>query len=510
MEALRTMLEHDHRKILLVYPKYPDTFWSYTYALRFISKKASSSPLGLLTVASMLPEDWEKRFLDMNVRGLEDKDLAWADFVFISAMSIQKASAETVIRRCKAVGVPTVAGGPLFTIAPEEFPQVDHLVLNEAEVTLPLFLADLKKGSAKRLYTSNEWADIERTPVPEWDVVDMRSYASMNIQYSRGCPFSCEFCNITYLYGRSPRTKGKDQIVAELERLYELGWRGSVFFVDDNFIGNKAKLKTEVLPAIIEWMESRKHPFSFATEASVNLSDDQLLMDLMVRAGFDTIFIGIETPNEKSLTECSKYQNKNRDLIACVKKIQKSGLQVQGGFIVGFDSDTASIFEKVTNFIQESGIVTAMVGLLNAPRGSRLYERLKKEGRLVSEISGDHMDLSMNFIPKMHHEVLVSGYRKILNTIYSPKHYYKRMKLFLREYKPLKRRAFHLHFNHVWAFFKTILVLGIVGRERIYYWKILLWSLFKQPRTIPLTITLAIYGFHFRKVVCKVVNAKRS
>jgi radical SAM superfamily enzyme YgiQ (UPF0313 family) len=510
MEALRTMLEHDHRKILLVYPKYPDTFWSYTYALRFISKKASSSPLGLLTVASMLPEDWEKRFLDMNVRGLEDKDLAWADFVFISAMSIQKASAETVIRRCKAVGVPTVAGGPLFTIASEEFPQVDHLVLNEAEVTLPLFLADLKKGSAKRLYTSNEWADIERTPVPEWDVVDMRSYASMNIQYSRGCPFSCEFCNITYLYGRSPRTKGKDQIVAELERLYELGWRGSVFFVDDNFIGNKAKLKTEVLPAIIEWMESRKHPFSFATEASVNLSDDQLLMDLMVRAGFDTIFIGIETPNEKSLTECSKYQNKNRDLIACVKKIQKPGLQVQGGFIVGFDSDTASIFEKVTNFIQESGIVTAMVGLLNAPRGSRLYERLKKEGRLVSEISGDHMDLSMNFIPKMHHEVLVSGYRKILNTIYSPKHYYKRMKLFLREYKPLKRRAFHLHFNHVWAFFKTILVLGIVGRERIYYWKILLWSLFKQPRTIPLTITLAIYGFHFRKVVCKVVNAKRS
>lgn len=488
-------------KILLVYPKYPDTFWSFKYALKFISKKASLPPLGLLTIASMLPAEWEKRLVDINVNPLKDKDLLWADYVFISAMSIQKESIKTVISRCKAIGVKIVAGGPLFTATHEEFEgDVDHFVLDEAEITLPPFLDDLKNGRLKHLYTSHQRADMRDTPLPLWELADLKKYASMNIQYSRGCPFDCEFCNITVLHGRVPRTKEKEQVVAEMESLYLRGWKGGVFFVDDNFIGNKVKLKKEVLPAIIEWMEKRNHPFTLSTEVSVNLSDDEELIRMMVQAGFDTVFIGIETPNEESLAECSKIQNKNRDLIACVKKIQRSGLEVQAGFIVGFDKDPASIFEQLILFIQESGIATAMVGLLNAPHGTKLYHRLKKEGRLLSATSGDNTDFSINFRPKMNHETLISGYRKVVHTIYSPKHYYARVKKFLKEYKPMQAKTFHFRFSHLEAGFKSIFRLGIIGRERIYYWKLFFWSLFRRPRLFPLAITLTIYGFHFRKI----------
>jgi len=490
------------KKVLLVYPKHPDTFWSYKYALRFISKKASSPPLGLLTVAGLLPHDWETRLVDMQVRSLEDTDIRWADYVFVSAMCIQKKSAQQVISRCKALGAKTVAGGPLFTAMPEDFPDVDHLVLNEAEITLPLFLGDLEEGRLQRIYRSDCWADIEKTPIPRWEMVNLKNYASMNIQYSRGCPFNCEFCNITVLYGQKPRTKGKDQIIAELDRLYQTGWKGSVFFVDDNFIGNKAKLKEDILPAMCDWMKGMGYPFAFATEASINLADDHELMRLMVRAGFDTVFVGIETPNEASLAECNKFQNKNRNLMACVKTVQRSGLQVQGGFILGFDNDPPSIFDRLTRFIQESGIVTAMVGLLNAPRGTRLYERLVKEGRLLNDISGDHMDLSMNFIPKMNRELLVSGYQRILDTIYSPKCYYERIRRFLAEYVPSQEKMFHFHFSHVTAFVRSVFVLGIAEKERFQYWKLLGWSLFRRPRLMPLAIGLAICGFHFRKVSC--------
>ena len=486
-------------KILLVYPKYPETFWSFKYALKFISKKASLPPLGLLTVASMLPADWEVRLVDKNVKSLKDADLRWADYVFLSAMSIQRASAQSVIDRCKALGVKMIAGGPLFTSVPEEFNDVDHLVLNEAEITLPLFLEDLKQGRAQHIYTSPLWADITTTPVPRFDLLDKSKYASMNVQYSRGCPFDCDFCNITVLYGRAPRTKDTTQILSEFDSLYTLGWRGGVFIVDDNFIGNKGKLKREILPAIIDWMEKRKHPFTLYTEVSINLSDDEDLMNLMVKAGFDQVFVGIEAPNEESLAECSKLQNRNRDLIACVKKIQRTGLEVQAGFIVGFDKDPSSIFERLISFIQESGIATAMVGLLNAPHGTKLYHRMKQEGRLVKSATGDNTDFSINFVPKMSPEALLNGYRTILNTIYSPKHYYARVKGFLKEF-PAKKRKIHLPLSHVMAAFKSMVRLGVIGRERYQYWKLFLWSLFRRPRLLPLAITLSIYGYHFRKV----------
>jgi len=497
-----SMIKDFNMKILLVYPKYPDTFWSFKHALNFISKKAAFPPLGLLTVAAMLPKEWEKKLIDMNVSSLNDNDLKWADYVFISSMDIQEKSTKEVIIRCKELGTKIVAGGPLFTIRYEEFDDIDHLVLNEAENTLPFFLDDLKNGCANHVYSSKEWPDIRKTPRPQWELIDMKKYSTMNVQYSRGCPFNCEFCDIIVLNGQKPRTKEKDQILEELEVLYKQGWRGGVFIVDDNFIGNKKKLKKEILPALIDWMRQKKHPFSFLTEASINLSDDEELMQLMTKAGFNKVFIGIETPNEESLSECNKSNNKNRNLIACVKNLQKHGFEVQGGFIVGFDNDPISIFERQIRFIQKSGIITAMVGLLNAPRGTRLYSRLKKENRLLDEISGDNMDFSLNFIPKMNRETLIDGYKKILNTIYSPKHYYKRVKTFLKEYKfnPLKKRV-HFDFCYINAFFKSIWQLGIKGKERFQYWKLIAWTLLKRPQFIGMAISFAIYGFHFRKTV---------
>jgi radical SAM superfamily enzyme YgiQ (UPF0313 family) len=484
--------------VLLIYPEFPDTFWSFKHALKFIRKKAALPPLGLLTLGAMLPEEWSRRLVDLNVTKLTEKDLKWADYVFISAMVVQKNSARQTISRCKEAGLKVVAGGPLFTSEYEEFKGVDHFVLNEAELTLPLFLADLEKGCAGRVYKTSEFCDIRETPAPMWKLADLKRYASMSIQFSRGCPFNCDFCNVTVLFGHRPRIKTAEQIIAELNGLYDLGWRGPVFFVDDNFITNKRYLKTQLLPALIKWQKD-KRGVPFYTEASVNLADDEPLMEMMVEAGFDMVFIGIETPDEKSLAECNKMQNKNRDLVENVKRIQRAGLQVQGGFIVGFDSDTHSIFQRQIDFIQQSGIVTAMVGLLQAPVGTRLYERLKQEGRLLGHTSGDNVDGTTNIIPKMDLNALREGYREIMRSIYSHKHYYKRVKTFLSEYKAPKIEH-HLDLQRILAFFRSNIRLGIFGKERFQYWKLLLWTLFRRPELFSLAITLAINGYHFRKI----------
>jgi radical SAM superfamily enzyme YgiQ (UPF0313 family) len=484
--------------ILLIYPEFPDTFWSFKHALKFVRKKAASPPLGLLTVAAMLPPEWTKRLVDVNVAELSTDDLAWADYAFISGMLVQRESARELITRCKAAGVKVVAGGPLFTSEHEEFEQVDFLVLNEAEETLPLFLTDLEQGNARQLYTSSEYPDIQETPVPAWELLDLNRYASMSIQFSRGCPFHCEFCNVTALFGHRPRTKTAKQIMAELDSLHNLGWRGPVFFVDDNLIGNKRSLKTELLPALIEWRADKRN-IPFNTEVSINLADDQALMHMMVQAGFNMVFIGIETPNEDSLAECSKSQNKNRDLVADVRRIQRAGLQVQGGFIVGFDCDTPSIFQRQIDFIQSSGIVTAMVGLLQAPPGTKLYERLKQEGRLLDQLSGDNVDGTTNIIPNMNLDTLREGYKQILRHIYSPKFYYQRVKTFLREYQSPEIKV-PLDIQHTLAFFRSIYQLGILGEERGHYWGLLLWTIFRRPKLFPLAVTFAVYGYHFRKI----------
>lgn len=485
--------------ILLVYPEFPDTFWSFKHALKFVRKKAGAPPLGLLTVAAMLPGEWDKRLIDLNITDLKGEDLKWADYVFISAMTVQRESAQTVIKRCKTIGVKMVAGGPLFTMEHEQFPDVDHFVLNEAEETLKPFLLDLAQGQARRVYSSSEFLDIHQTPVPLWHLADLKMYDTVGIQFSRGCPFDCDFCNVTALLGHRPRTKTAAQVVAELDSLYALGWRKSIFFVDDNFIGNKKQIKSEMLPALVEWRKG-KTGMSFNTEASINLADDPELLRLMVEAGFDTVFVGIETPNEASLTECSKSQNKGRDLVESVKKLQRAGLQVQGGFIVGFDHDSPSIFQQQIDFIQKSGIVTAMVGLLQAPLGTRLYERMQKEDRLINQFSGDNVDGSTNIIPRMGLEALKEGYRKVLGYIYAPKPYYERVQTFLREYQPPRIRI-QLEPQYILAFWRSIYQLGIRGTERFHYWRLFFWTLFRRPRLFPLAITFAIYGFHFRQVI---------
>jgi radical SAM superfamily enzyme YgiQ (UPF0313 family) len=483
--------------VLLIYPEVPDTFWSFKHALKFLHKKAGSPPVGLLTVAAMLPKEWNKRLVDLQVTKLTEKDLAWADIAMISAMTVQRKSAHEVIARCRKAGITTVAGGPLFTIEHHLFPDVDHFVLNEAELTLAPFLADLENGCAQRVYTSKEFASIAETPVPLWALADLKQYGWMSIQYSRGCPFKCDFCNVTSLFGHRPRTKSSTQILAELDAIYNIGWRGNIFFVDDNFIGNKHHLKADLLPALAKWQEGKRVPFH--TESSINLADDEELMSMMVASGFHMVFIGIETPSAAGLADCNKKQNEGRDLVADVRRLQHAGLHVQGGFILGFDSDTPTIFQRQIDFIQKSGIIMAMVGLLQAIPGTGLYDRLLKEGRVTDKLStGDNVDGSTNIVHSMGADGLREGYMKVLRHIYKPKHYYRRVKTFLREYNkpPITEKV---RAEHLWAFFHSSYRLGIIGRERWQYWKLLIWTYFRRRELFPLAVSMAICGYHFRR-----------
>jgi len=492
--------------VLLLYPEFPNGFWSFKYALKFIGCKAALPPLGLVTVAAMLPKAWNVRLVDMNAEKLKESDLAWADCALISAMVVQRQSAKEVIARCNAAKIPIIAGGPLFTEESEQFPEVDHLILGEAEEIFPRFLADFEAGCAARSYVASGYSDIKTAPVPRWDLLDMKRYASMSVQFSRGCPFDCDFCDITVLFGRKPRVKTSGQMIAELDALWDAGWHGGIFFVDDNFIGNKPYLKKTLLPALIAWQRSHRKSVSFYTEASINLADDEELISLMVAAGFNRVFIGIETPEEQSLLGCNKLQNTRHDLTASVKKLQRMGLEVQAGFIVGFDSDTASIFQRQYEFIQMSGIPTAMVGILQAFPRTKLYQRLLSEGRIRGIVSGDSVNDLTNVIPKIvSAEELSVGYRWLVHYLYAPKHYYQRLRTFLKEYHPAPLRGASLDLPHFMAMMRSFLYLGILGRERFYYWRLLVWMLFLHPRLFPVGVTHAIFGYHFRKVAEKIV-----
>jgi len=486
--------------VLLVYPEHPVTFWSFKHALKFINKKSNLPPLGILTVAAMLPKAWNLKLVDMNVEALKDKDLKWADYVFISAMNIQKESTRKVVDRCKALNIKTVGGGPLFTTDAESFDDVDHLLLYEGEICIPEFLRDLENNCAKHKYDFVGFPELTETPAPKWELLNLSKYAMMCMQYSRGCPFHCDFCNVVSLFGHSPRTKTAHQIIGELEAIYNLGWRGSIFFVDDNFIGNKRKLKQEILPAITHWLREKKYPFSFFTEASINIADDEDLMALMSDAGFNSVFVGIETIDEDSLAECNKTQNRKRDLVEDVKRIQGHGMQVQGGFILGFDSDKPSVFSSMTDFIQSSGIVTAMVGMLNAPKGTKLFERLKQEGRLLDDFTGSN-ETGINFVSKMDKNDLIKGYKNVLSAIYAPKNYYERIKTFLVSYRPKKQNKEGFGFQSFGAFFRACFHLGIVSKGRLEYWKLLGWSFSRGMDVFALAVKFAIYGYHHRKCI---------
>jgi radical SAM superfamily enzyme YgiQ (UPF0313 family) len=433
----------------------------------------------------------------MNTAPLLDRHIQDADMVFISAMIIQRDSVREVATRCKAMGKTVVAGGPLFNAQFKDFPEVDHFVLNEAEVTLPLFLEDLAQARLKRVYASETRPDISLTPVPDWSLVNMKAYVTMSVQYSRGCPFNCEFCGIVAMNGRNPRTKSPGQLLAELDSLYEAGWRGGVFIVDDNFIGNSKEVK-RMLPRLVAWQQDHGHPFQFMTEASINLADDGELMGLMSEANFHKVFLGIETPSVEGLRECGKFQNAGRDMAHAVRAIQRQGLQVMAGFIVGFDSDTESIFDNQIKFIQKTGIVTAMVGLLNALPQTRLWDRLQSEHRLLETTKGANTDGELNFIPKMPSQTLLSGYRSIITDIYSRKKYYRRIHTFLNNYTPTVKA--HMTLCDAKAFLKSMFRIGIFSLSSPMYWRLLARTLLTNSKALPAVVELIICGEHYRKM----------
>jgi radical SAM superfamily enzyme YgiQ (UPF0313 family) len=419
-------------------------------------------------------------------------------------MEIQRKSFDEVVERCNRLGVRVVAGGPMVTTSPADFPGVDHLILNEAEITLPPFLKDLEAGTPQPVYTTDQFAEITETPLPMWELLDMKRYATMDLQYSRGCPHDCEFCNITTLYGHRPRTKSTEQFLRELDAVYAAGWRGTVFVVDDNFIGNRRKLKTELLPALIEWSESHGHPYEMTTEVTITLADDEELMRLMSRAGFRMVFVGIETPDDGSLAECNKLHNRNRDMLESVKVLQRNGFDVTGGFIVGFDSDQPDIFDRQIQFIQESGIALAMVGLLQAPIGTRLFKRMRDEDRLMDDFTGNNVSGSLNFRPQMQPQMLVEGYKRIIRTIYSGRSYFERVLTFLREYRLPEVRRDAISLEEIGAVLKAVWKLGVVDPEKSYFWRLLGHTLRDFPQKLPQAITLAIKGFHLRAVAATI------
>jgi radical SAM superfamily enzyme YgiQ (UPF0313 family) len=486
-------------KVLLVNPEFPDTYWSFRHALPFEHKRCAFPPLGLLTVSALLPKSWERRLVDLNVSTLKSSAIEWADMVFVTGMLVQKDSVHEVVTRCKQLGKRVVLGGPYVTTTIEDLPAVDHIFLGEAETTLPQFIADLERGETKRSYKAIERPPLAATPVADFSLVDMRRYSAMSVQYSRGCPFNCEFCDIIEIYGRVPRTKSTQQMLAEFDALRNLGWRGTVFIVDDNFIGNKKNVR-RLLPELTEWQERNGHPFSLLTEASINLADDDELLGEMQRCGFRRVFLGIETPVEESLKEAQKSQNRG-NLLESVKKIQSYGMEVMAGFIVGFDNDPEDIFERQIDFIRESAIPLAMVGLLTALPDTQLWRRLEKEGRLLGESSGNNTNCALNFVPKMDAARLVAGYQSIMRTIYKPSEYYQRaldsLKRTTQEFpEPVRVKIV----SGVASFVRLIVKLGVIDGERREFWRFLAHTLRRHREQLPQSMRLAAMGYHFRKL----------
>ena len=446
----------------------------------------------------MLPEDWELKLADTNVAPLEDGDIAWADWILLSGMIVHKESAHEIARRCAALGRPVIAGGPLFTTGHWEFPEIPHFVLGEAEDLIGELVADMRAGTVKEVYRAAAFPDVHRTPVPRWDLIDLRHYVTMPVQFSRGCPFDCEFCDIVVMNGRVPRTKAPQQVIAELEALHRAGWRDMVFIVDDNFIGNKRRVR-ELLTALVDWRARTRPTMGFLTEASVNLADQDDLLDLMARAGFKKVFLGLETPVPECLDECHKVQNSKRDLVDAVRAIQGAGLEVMGGFIVGFDNDPLDIFRRQFDFIQRSGVVTAMVGLLTALPQTRLYERLVREGRLLADSVGDNTAAVLNFVPRLDRGRLLAGYRELMRSLYAPENYYRRVRAFLATWKPRGPRT-RLAWSDVRAFLRSLWILGLSRRGRLAFWRLFWATLIVQPRKFHAAMELAIMGHHFRTV----------
>ena len=487
-------------KVLLVNPEFPDTYWSFRHALPFEGKRCAFPPLGLLTVSALLPASWERRLVDLNIEKLRPADIEWADMVMATAMLVQEESLRDVVRRAKARGKRVVIGGPYITTTIHDLPDADHIFLGEAETTLPQFIEDLARGEAKRSYQAPERPPLSATPLADFELANMKRYSAMSVQYSRGCPFSCEFCDIIEIYGRVPRTKSNQQMLAEFQALYDLNWRGTLFVVDDNFIGNKKNVR-QLLPELAKWQKERDYPFSLLTEASLNLADDEPLLASMRDAGFHRVFIGIETPVEESLHEAQKSQNRG-DLLGSVKKIQSYGMEVMAGFIVGFDNDPLDIFERQIDFIRKSAIPLAMVGLLNALPDTQLWRRLEREGRLLgNDATGNNTVCSLNFKTIMDPALLIQGYQRIMQTIYSPREYYERALVSLkRTANDFSEKPHYTALNALTSFTRILVKLGVFDRERKEFWRFFTQTLLKHRSRLAESLRLAAMGYHFRKL----------
>ena len=480
-------------RALLVQPGFPITYWGFQHGLAIAGRKVSLPPLGMLTLAAQLPADWELRLVDLNAETLRDEDILWSDVVLVGGMRVQSPSIHEVLARARALGRRSAVGGPAPTTAPEEYGDADVVFQGEAEGRIEDLVRAIRDSVRCVLPAPADRPGIADIPPPRYDLIDAKNYASMSVQYSRGCPYNCEFCDIIAIFGRRPRVKTPEQILRELDCLYDAGHRGSVFIVDDNFIGNRPKVK-ELLPHIAEWQRQRGNPFELYTEASVNLASDEVLMKGMADEGFTSVFLGIESPSEEALAHAKKTQNLQLDLHQAVDRLARHGMEVMGGFIVGFDEDDKTIFARQEEFISTSAIPLAMVGLLTALPGTALWKRLDHEGRLRDTPIGDQFTRP-NFTTKLDEEVLLAGYRSLMTRVYSPDAYYDRCEAFLERAKPVPGRR-PVRARDLITLLRVIWMLGIQGTHRERFWR-MAWRTLTQKRwAFPWAIAHAIMGEH--------------
>lgn len=484
-------------RVLLLYPLFPKSFWSFEKTLALVDCKALLPPLGLITVAALLPQSWEFKLVDHNVREITESDWDWAELIVISGMIVQKEDMLAQISAAKDRDKLVAVGGPYATTSPQEVEAADFLVLDEGEITLPKFIAAIERGDRQGVFRGTEKPAVTETPIPRYDLLDLNAYDNMSVQFSRGCPFQCEFCDIIVLYGRKPRTKTPQQLIAELECLYDLGWRGAVFMVDDNFIGNKRNVKL-LLKELKVWVEEKGYPFGFTTEASVDLAKDDELMESMVECNFKKVFLGIETPDQDSLALTSKFQNTRDPLTESIDKITRTGMQVMAGFIIGFDGEKAHAGDRIVQFVEQTGIPMAMFSMLQALPSTALWNRLEKEGRLLNSSANINQTTLMNFVPTRAIEDIATEYVDAFWQLYDPTAYLNRI---FRYYMKLGDAKNVVSKRPSWKTIRALSMLlwkqGVLAQTRWLFWSNLIQVLLKKPRQLESYLTLCAYLEHF-------------
>ncbi|MGL5804425.1 MAG: B12-binding domain-containing radical SAM protein [Xenococcaceae cyanobacterium] len=484
-------------RILLIYPLFPQSFWSFEKALALAGKKSLIPPLGLITVAAILPQEWEFKLVDRNIREITESEWDWAELVIISGMIVQKEDLLVQIQEAKKRDKRVAVGGPYPTALPHEIVGADYLILNEGEITLPMFVEAIERGELQGKFTTTEFADVSTTPIPRYDLLNLNVYDNMSVQFSRGCPFQCEFCDIIVLYGRKPRTKNPAQLLRELDYIYELGWRGNVFMVDDNFIGNKRNVKL-LLAELKVWMQEKSYPFGFSTEASVDLAKDPELMELMLDCNFRKVFVGLETPDADSLTLTKKFQNTREPLSESIEIMTEKGLQVMAGFIIGFDNEKAGAGDRIVEFVEQISIPLAMFSMLQALPDTALWHRLQKEGRLRDSGGNINQTTILNFVPTRPIEEIAREYVDSFWHLYDPEVYLDRafryfMRIGISRHTQLKQPG--------WRNIRALVLLlwqqGIVRKTRIQFWRNLLTLVRRHVSLIDNYLTACAQLEHF-------------